>query len=132
MAKVDEMLGHLDDLEARKQLVLADHETAKRRLIPADILRELEDLEEQHQSTLEEIDEQIKAAKEALKPVALEHGKKLDGRYFQIQIRRGPDKWDGRGLEAWFAANDLEALERFRTKGKPTVAFVSLVEKKEA
>jgi hypothetical protein len=124
-----EMLAHLDDLEARRQLVIADYENARRRIIPVSIQQQLEDLELKHQEDMEEVEQSIKDAKDQMRPVALEYGKKLEGRYFQVQIRKGTDKWDSRGLEAWFAAHGLDALERFRTKGKPTVAFVEKKEK---
>lgn len=120
---VQALLAHLEDLYARKELAQADYELARDAILTPAQHAQLADLEEQTAEEMEEINDTIKAAEERVRQAVAEHGQTVSGQRWQAVYRKPTVKWDGKGLEQYFKANDPDALRRFCSEGAPSVSL---------
>jgi hypothetical protein len=117
-----DMMAHLEDLYARRQLAAMDHEQAVNELIPADIRARLAELDSEHEAEMEEITDAIRAAEEQVKAAVVEAGETVKGQRYQAVYGKGRISWD-KGLEDYLRGSDPHALERYRKEGAPTVSI---------
>jgi hypothetical protein len=118
-----DMMAHLEDLYARRDLRQMEHKGAIDELIPTDIRARLAELDSEHEAEMEEIADAIKAAEEQVKAAVVEAGETVKGTRYQAVYGKGRVSWDNKGLEQYFKANDLDAMERYRKEGAPSVSI---------
>jgi hypothetical protein len=117
------MMAHLEDLYARRDLTAMEHEQAVNELIPADIRSNIEALNADYDSTMEEINDAIRAAEEQIKALVIQAGATIKGKRYQVIWAKPRVSWDDKRLEEYFRATDPDALKRMRKVGKPSVSI---------
>jgi hypothetical protein len=118
-----DMMTHLEDLHARRQLAVTEHVEAVKEIIPADIRANIEALNADYDSTMEEINDAIRAAEDRVKQAVLKAGETVKGTRYHAIWSKPRVSWDDKRLEEYFRANDPNALDRMRKVGKPSVSI---------
>jgi vacuolar-type H+-ATPase subunit I/STV1 len=131
MAKVQELLAHFEDIDARQDAERLRYEAACAAVLTPEQQRQIAALTSEYKETLEEVAEQRKVVEEQLKQAVLLHAQTVKGSRWRAEVRKGRVKWDTKALETWFKGHDVDAMDRFRTEGQPTVALVQIREKAE-
>jgi hypothetical protein len=121
-----DMLAHLEDLYARRDLAQADHQSARDAVLTPEQRAELARIDAEYEGTLEEIADAVKAAEEQVKAAVIAAGETIKGTRYQAVWSKPRVSWDDRRLEEWFKAHDVDALDRMRKVGKPSVSIRAL------
>lgn len=113
------MLARLEDLYTRRDLAASDKQAALEAMLTPEQRAELL----QHDAAYEELAERIAAAEQAVKAAVAEIGETVKGARYQAVWNKPRVSWDTQGLVQYFKAHDLDALERYRKQGAPSVSI---------
>jgi hypothetical protein len=117
------MIEHLEELYARRDLAQADYTERYNAILTPEQRAAIAQLDSEHESTMEEINDAIKAAEEQVKAAVVEAGKTIKGTRWQAVYSKPRVSWDDKRLEEYFKAHEPGALDRMRKVGKPSVSI---------
>jgi uncharacterized lipoprotein YddW (UPF0748 family) len=117
-----DMMAHLEDLYARRELAAMEHEQARNAILTPEQRTRLVRIDSDYDSLMEEIADAIKAAEEQVKAAVAEAGETVKGQRYQAVYGKPRASWD-KGLEDYLRGKDPEALKRYRKEGAPSVSI---------
>jgi hypothetical protein len=111
-ARMDE----LADTEVQLDLIISERETLKKEQIPLNVQAELESIDEEYESKIQNVKDNIKARKEQLQAMLKEFGKPLKSKRYTWSYDEEVI-WDAKGLDG-YALSHPEILYMRSTKPK--------------
>lgn len=119
---IENMLIQLIHLRGERLQYVSGYEAMRQRIIPPEVKKELEELNEEEKTTLLPLDARISALEEEIKTAVLMLGESVIVKgVAQAIYNHGRITWDTEGLEGLAVA--IPELLRFKRVGRPYVAI---------
>jgi hypothetical protein len=118
---IADALNRLSTLKAQGETLADEHEAARRRLIPSDILAQLDALDHEFTETEKDLTEQVALEETKIKQLVLTRGTSAAGSHLQAVLTAGRVTWDSKGLSAY--ATQHPEIQAYRKVGEPYVVI---------
>jgi hypothetical protein len=122
--RITDELNELAELESQLEALETEQEARRGQILTPEIQAQLNAIDDEFCNITEPLSKSISALKKRIKERAEQYGLTVKGNGFQAVWRRGPVKWDTKGLEE-FAKTNPEVL-RFRKEGRGSAVIIPL------
>ena len=119
MGKTVELLDHLAELNAQRDLSSLDLVRAKEQAIPAEIKETLIAIDVEYNQKIDAIDELIGALEGQIKSAVLQGGGAIKSEHYQAVFVKGRITWDTKKLDGISIL--IPELSQAKSVGEPTV-----------